>query len=121
MTQETKHTPLPYRMTEYFAGDTAGEYLWSVYSGDENNLKTIADYRAYSYKDKRINGKKEAAEVERKQATAEFIVRACNSHYELLEAISLALEIAKSETMPAGTLSKKLDRISQILDKAEGK
>ena len=49
-----------------------------------------------------------------KEANAEFIVRACNSHEELLEACKQALSVYKKESYNTASLE-------QAISKAEGK
>lgn len=77
MTQETKHTPLPYKV---------------VTGGD--NIDVQADSRKHIARCGRRWSAKES--FEKANANAEFIVRACNSHYDLLEAAKLLGEYAEA-------------------------
>lgn len=49
-----------------------------------------------------------------RKANAEFIVRACNSHYELVEAVELAYTVLKA----TGWVAEKNDWVQQALNKA---
>jgi len=66
-----------------------------------------------------------SADYLEEKANAEFIVRACNNHDELLEALKES-QIALYDAMHAGHLSrsyggKVMDKIEQAIAKVEGK
>lgn len=73
MKTETKHTTLPW------INDPLQPTIWA--NGGEIKIATIDDLP-------RINGKSQWIE---EQANAAFIIRACNSHYELLQACKAAI------------------------------
>lgn len=69
MEKEIKHTPLPYETN--YTGNIWGDINNPEYKGDNPLIAEI-----YGGNDTKFG-----------QANAEFIVRACNSHYELLDII----------------------------------
>ena len=55
------------------------------------------------------------------EANAEFIVRACNSHYELLEACKRTVEMFDKNSIAMNELPYTYTRLKQVIAKAEGK
>ena len=103
-THKVKHTPLPWRVetkaiTHPDIGDVAVVYM--INNADES--------------------------VYEQEANAKFIVRACNSHYELLEACKEAYELVKNEceAHDKGDISRGdftlLEELEDVIAKAEGK
>lgn len=93
--RQEKHTPLPYKKGEKIGSATEGPYFVSY---DE---KHIIPFESVEYKGIKVIGCLESYQVIVAEfpdnnpdslANAEFIVRACNSHYELLEALKELVE-----------------------------
>jgi hypothetical protein len=111
MTQEQKHTALPYRagalnpMTGVVVISHPYENPEFTTTGGKG-LKNLAD--CYN---------------ENATADAEFIVRACNSHYELLEALKAILEDCTFEKRSG--VSRNVNEYRAVakaaISKAEGK
>lgn len=80
MTKEIKHTPLPWKMDgdgfDSVAARDFGTDGYCIFSVDDDGC----------YKDGICDLLNIVDDAE-SQANAEFIIRACNSHYELLEAL----------------------------------
>jgi hypothetical protein len=96
----SKHTPTP-----WFAYQSLSENTWTVqYSGGW--IARVLDVEPHRHG----------------QANAEFIVRACNSHEDLLEALKLAHDhLAVTHIDIDGSKTKELLQIEAALDRAEGK
>lgn len=88
---ETKHTPLPWHIKDQNVGGDKYHYI-------QQKGKFIGFVMGITDK-----------------ADAEFIVRACNSHYELLEAAKAALGDG-SDLRP-----HVLEKLKKAISKAEGK
>lgn len=71
----TKHTPLPWKV--YYAKNN-GQIILGT--GEENGC-AIQNHSGAFWRDD-----------EEAKANAEFVVRACNSHYELLEALEQVID-----------------------------
>lgn len=99
-----KHTPGPWKY--YYEG--SGDYL--ILAGDDE--KEIASV----LQPKGGSGFLGGGPAEENEANAKFIVLACNSHYELLEACKAALPMIKRSVAPM-TYSK----VSAAIAKAEGR
>jgi hypothetical protein len=82
MTQKIEHTPTPWGF--YNTGEVMKGYCQPFAISQELSANMVAG----------IFGDVEGGEDTAK-ANAEFIVRACNSHYELLEALEIALDAVK--------------------------
>ena len=102
----TKHTPLPWALTEYTNYDG-----FSVQTPD---FGCIAE--------RWEEGATEARRLEM-HANAAFIVRACNSHYGLLGALKIAREYvaATHGVLPTkpNLVSPDLDAIDEAIENAE--
>lgn len=80
MTRQSKHTPLPWKV--YYAKNNGQVILGT---GEENGC-AIQNHSGAFWRDD-----------DEAKANAEFVVRACNSHYELLEALECLLDKADKE------------------------
>lgn len=108
------HSPLPWKLTRYtnYEGFSIEEANW------HNNFHGCIAERWEE------NPKLERAMTI--EANAKFIVRACNSHYELLEAckfmLSEMIKVEPCSDLPEYEGYKKIrDILEQALQKAEGK
>lgn len=59
--------------------------------------------------------------MERAEANRDFIVLACNTHYELLEALKPLLKYAKDTLSHGGRWCKQVDDAEKAIAKAEGR
>lgn len=85
MTQEIKHTPLPWQLDQY--DDENIIYV----EGDEGDSFPSC-YQEIAKNDDWEDGEN--------RANAEFIVRACNNHYDLIEALEEALMNRLAKEIP---------------------
>ncbi|WP_449406063.1 hypothetical protein [Massilia phosphatilytica] len=76
----TKHTSTPYAVKKGLHGNPDGVTIWQQKLPGMTGAKGIA----------KMSGVHEQEEIE---ATAAFIVRACNAHEQLVAALKMALEI----------------------------
>ena len=97
-----KHTPLPW------LADNGDSEVWGIF--DDNGAEL-----AYLIKLPSIEPSKEFDES---KANAEFIVRACNCHYDLLDSLKFAKSVIQSGECWTETCEKMIDK---IIAKAEGK
>lgn len=104
---QSKHTELPYSLSSFRPLDQKRPTPKSIYAGVGENAEKIATVSAITNKDVTI-------------ANAEFIVKACNNHYQLLEVCKEALTYIK-ENKPKyeteayrDTFIKIEDSISQV-------
>lgn len=101
MTTQTKHTELPYRLYR------------------RRTRTTIIDSNTYANILEGVNSRE----------NFEFIVKACNNHYQLLEACKLAIKcVAKAEAEEAYKKcvlpkigEKTIEILNQAINQAEGK
>ena len=98
-----KHTPLPWKK-EIFNGEL-------IVQDDDTN-----EYYVYI-----CDCSSEFMSQEEEEANAEFIVRACNSHYELLEACKRTVEMFDKNSTAMNELPYTYTRLKQVIAKAEGK
>lgn len=113
MSEDKNHTPLPYRT--YFSPLGNPSKGWMIKAADE--IETP------------IGILPDPMESGKQQANAEFIVRACNSHYELLELVKNQRAIFDCELIAPDVqtshskefLEAILDRYDRAIAKAEGK
>jgi hypothetical protein len=99
-----KHTPLPWNLTEHKVHLVNGEMTEHKFTVDlpENGFH-LAEIKGYG----------------ERAANAAFFFRACNSHYELLEALEKASDFIH-DALPDNPEYKELAKtIRAILDKAE--
>jgi len=104
-----KHTPLPW------LADNGDSEVWGIF--DDNGAEL-----AYLIKLPSIEPSKEFDES---KANAEFIFRACNSHYDLLEAAKLvegmfSVWLLDTHRSPI-TMKVGIDKLRKATAKAEGK
>lgn len=98
---EMKHTPLPWEVCNgidiYPVGDIAARHYVADCDPDGACLADMAlDVGEHPHTD---------STYEMKKANAEFIVRACNSHYDLLDAVQRAeamIELMRSAAYQVG-------------------
>jgi len=119
---DTKHTALPWHMTNPVDG--------LAFAATDADHKNYLIGVAYYGKERQLLDT-EIIDRETAHANAAFIITACNSHYELLEALKrCTAEIAKEShrlqfVLGAHERSDVLDRLVQeanaALSKAEGK
>lgn len=102
MTTDThqKHTPLPWKV--YYAKNNGQLVLGT---GEENG-QAIQNHNGSFWRD----------DAEAK-ANCEFVVKACNAHYELLEALELADAALSGSNMNMNVVQKK---VKAALAKARG-
>lgn len=111
MKQEIKHTPLPWNLKNH--------HDQNVIYGLENNQCTMEFCVAVVNCDDRTNSEN--------KANAEFIVRACNAHYQLLEALKAlcGMQVKGHDLIDRLQFSQEgrivLDKIEAAIAKAEGK
>ena len=91
------HTPLPFKVNKGTNGFTE---VWIVEFVSQARTKTVAfcgavKNRVFKGANEPANFQGEVENLENK-ADAEFIVRACNSHYELLDAVAGCVEVLRS-------------------------
>jgi hypothetical protein len=88
----TRHTPLPWLATSARKQSNSGNYRAQI-RHIVHAPETGMDFNAYpAHALGGIHDTKEVAE-----ANATFIVKACNAHYELLEALKRSLAFAEYE------------------------
>ncbi len=104
---EQKHTQLPW--TSFFDEDSEDGTL-TIESDTSTTFESVAEVK---YQD--IAGEAEA--------NAEFIVRACNSHYELLESLKLVLTVVKKchDCWHLSSTDEEESFVNKAIAKAEGK
>lgn len=104
----TKHTPTPWSI-HWLMG--TGNYHWISRSSNEEDRVCLVETFAPTDGDMEAVGK----------ANAAFIVRACNSHDELVAALELALShMPDNERLYYGKDNGDLDTVKQALAKAKG-
>jgi len=96
----SKHTPLPFKVAQTFVENSPP--TWNIYTLRNG---------------KRFNG--DCVAVCDNRDDAEFIVRACNCHEELVAACYVALGDLLAQGMPRGCSTFNL--LSAAIAKAEGK
>jgi hypothetical protein len=102
----SKHTPGPWQARQNgkiitIDGDVNGSYYYG-----------IAQINARGDCDKGIPSKLD-------RANAEFIVRACNSHDDLLEACKTALHEMRNTVAPRDSFTDAVDQLDAAITKAE--
>lgn len=108
MTTDTqpKHTPLPWHQSHRQID--SGGYSTQIYTEDGETIATM-----HWYPKDMGNGVTATCRAD----NAEFIVRACNAHYELLEALKLAHAALSGSNMNMNVVEKK---VKSAIAKAEG-
>lgn len=122
-----KHTPLPWKMVSkpsYHNGLTYTSV--QPVTPDEEATKQLAMMNG-EFHVCRMNHTAAGWRISYHRANAEFIVRACNSHYDLLDAAKLALRVAESwiHDQLDGTSAfdpawEELAPVRSVIAKAEG-
>ncbi len=101
-----EHTKLPWTEPRIYKDCDNRPYCISIYGGE----LTIAVHQHG------VNSKN----CDEAKANAEFIVKACNAHYEMLGVLKrMVLYFDKSDMLPE--LKFKIDGAKQAIAKAEGK
>lgn len=95
---EIKHTPLPWKGS-HITKDVHCRDLKIIYSASYEDGENSEPARVYGDTTKQL------------EANAEFILRACNSHYELLEAFEQMLAYIEMRLAHNGALS-----VNQIME-----
>lgn len=88
MTNEVKHTPLPYIVSEISVKAPNGVKYSKLAIVSETEVDNLSGQKLVL-----AEMRYKASTSEEVQSTTEFIVRACNSHYELLEALETLVNI----------------------------
>lgn len=106
--KKTKHTPLPWGIHH---GDDYSAILNTPESSTSEFIANIySDDIGYTYEDDVVN----------RQANADFILKACNSHYELIEALN-AIVRTQADSDSESVLAYELAEIAEkALKKAKG-
>ena len=104
-----KITPLPWLIVkpEKYGPNQEDDRL--IHTEDGKHIAEVFQYQNYFHQ----NGPS--------IANAEFIVRACNSHYELLEACKRTVEMFDKNSTAMNELPYTYTRLKQVIAKAEGK
>jgi len=97
MTQQPKHTPAPYAVGDKSKNQDAAMVYSDTNDGAIYDGVRVADCNTSMFLSK-----------EQSEISAEFIVRACNSHYELLEALRLADAALSGSNMNMNVVQKKV-------------
>lgn len=101
---ETKHTPTPW---------TVGYASLSVEGKTEKGVMKILDIRGWGHLTGRGHGALGLSDEQGKQvqeANAEFIVRACNSHDALVEALEKIANMGNESTVDGHGEAKRIAR-----------
>lgn len=110
-----KHTPLPwsYKRTHQLSSDT-----WYVLI-DPSGKGPIVDVGGKDVSGQIAEAKHLTTNHEEIAANAEFIVRACNSHYELLEALKEIMRFKSEMEYIMGNALVTPDNFLKALENAE--
>ena len=107
MKQETKHTALPWDASHR---KVISGYSTQVYTKDGETIATMHWYP---------KPEKEGVTATYREENARFVVKACNSYYELLEALKAVIKLSKPITADD---DRTVDWACEIVAKAtEGK
>ena len=95
-----KHTPLPWKTKYVQVADK-----WEILGANKNGTEKWIGVMIWGSEPEDI-------------ANNEFIIRACNSHYELLDSLKFAKSVIQSGECWTETCEKMIDK---IIARAEGK
>ena len=98
-----KHTPLPWKTKYVQVADK-----WEILGANKNGTEKWIGVMIWGSEPEDI-------------ANNEFIIRACNSHYELLEACKRTVEMFDKNSTAMNELPYTYTRLKQVIAKAEGK
>ena len=107
---KNKHTPLPWKVEPIYNNKT-GEIQYYI---KDINQDTIADL----YFTRSIDGETKFFPHPNSEANAAFIVRACNSHYELLEALKDLTDAIK-DGMGKSAINLRVSLAEEAIARAE--
>jgi len=96
---EVKHTPEPWEINDYINKSICVKFWINA----KNCNDTIIEIKSYD-------------NIKKAKANANFIIKACNSHYELLEACKSALNYINGDGY-----KNTIPKLQQAINKVEGK
>lgn len=114
MTEERKHTPLPWAIISPKEHEPV---IAQLESDDERSCDGVRQVCEVA------QGRYELLDYDEIKANAEFIVRACNSHYELVETLKIAegaIDWIRDRVTNEGGLPAIHKHIKKALAKATG-